>query len=594
MFMSDASCCGGGCLERALGGFWGGVTFGGRTYLTRLPALKAAESPYTLHKTQFVELPDIVEGGVTYRCVSVIATQHASGIGMKGFPPCKVWAQLAYAPVGWKSCQAGRVKPRGALALVRVAAISASKFLEPTGHETIYETTLEGCWLVNDAAGAPMRWDNRNKLCGWWSNGEFDIMPYVPPRKTCVGPDHFVLYERRLPDGSPGGDDRITYWTLNQATPTVVTWENQESSQQDNDWKAVYFSSHQFPYGLFGQVFYREDWPSEDGGGLKELWRRHRVGRCNPPSIVMDASELESRGPQSAQRSGNAGMAPYTIYRDQEGAGVSAAEAGAYWSDWDSVLTRNEQLNGMDVQASFLYPPYYHGRPDGSYEGEGEESRYGYIGCGVFSCRSGSDIGRIDMTPEAYAQFEGNFSDDNLGAAMSGMNQGRNTGNQAAIDPETNPFNINGVFTRVFPVQGLWLLGEAGHTLTMSYSSDGLGGIEINAIDFQFSLASGSTFVGEPGGDIRFARAEIAVRPTSSIDLTQAREAILVVSGVPYGIDAGGGVTEITNDWFVGNNGSPVRPLPSPRPYGRWWDANGKPHDTGWYCLDPTLDDAHD
>lgn len=282
-------CCGGVCntppeVASYSGGWWGAAVYPGGAYLTRLPSFVTdpdwvgvdSNGRYVWnvrHETDSVQAPDIVSGGVTYRCVGVAGSQYADGSWFAPARASVVWYQLHYAPLNDFDTQA----PRAALACVQVGDHSTgAQQSDPDNHEA----TLLGCWLVNDANGDTEHWDAAEKLCHYFTN--YDEDGYA--RKTVVGPEHFAYQVRRL---SSGAQDRITYYAVDQATPTVVTYTNQERGT-DSTWRPLFFSSHAFPMALWARC----DAVNYYGSGrLQNLSRQYRHGKAVLPSLSVDESE---------------------------------------------------------------------------------------------------------------------------------------------------------------------------------------------------------------------------------------------------------------------------------------------------------------
>lgn len=266
------------------GSIWGGVPSENGFYLTRRPEFIFHSSwLHAPNVNAMVHLDDITEGGVTYRCVSVAGSQYADGsvhYGGESF----VWFQTNWAPTH----NLGTRRPRAGLALVQVQG--GNRQTEPEDQRC----ELKGSWLVNDAAGEPERWDAEHKLCGYK-----DTNSSSQSRKTVVGPEYFVLMVRRN-TGSTGAlsKNKITYYQLNQATPTTKEWNNPESSSNVGSWLAMDFDPHCFPMGIFCKII---EHTTFGNGSLKAVTRSVREGEGVIPAMTLDTSDKASHGPANRQ-----------------------------------------------------------------------------------------------------------------------------------------------------------------------------------------------------------------------------------------------------------------------------------------------------
>ncbi len=275
------------------GGWWGLSAWSGGCYATRLPSFVTDPSHVEFdslgryvwrvrHETDSVLIPDVVEGGVTYRCVGSPGSQYADG---SWFAPAKasiVVYQLHFAPLD----DLATTTPRAGLAFVKVGDhTTGAQESDPGNHEC----TLLGCWLVNDRNGDPEHWDSPRKLCHFFTNGTGPPLGNGVAYKTLVGPEHFAFQERRL----PGGIDRVVYYALDQATPTVAEWDNVEEGTE-SAWKPLFFSATAFPWGLWtrcSNVTYYES------GVLQGLSRQYCHGKAALPGMTLDTSRKESNIP---------------------------------------------------------------------------------------------------------------------------------------------------------------------------------------------------------------------------------------------------------------------------------------------------------
>ena len=313
------------------GGYWGYALWPGGCYLTRTPDFHKAcgwFDSYTdpdssnakllrhgwnvYHQTDHVLVPQLTDGGTTYRCVGVASSTYANGSGMKGLQPSVVWYQLDFAPLN----DLGTKTPRAGFARVQVCDnTSAAQEGDPFNHQA----TLLDCWLCEPGT----RWDAPEKLGGYYQNGE-------TIRRTLVGPSYFVWEERTR---TVGGTNQITYWPSGAATPTVKTWTNPEViSSEVSDWRCALLDVASFPMGLATQV---EVTSTHGDGSIASARRRVRVGQINLGTMLLDTTDIESNNDtiNNALESGRGAQGELSFSRTSDAPPASIGVLNTYFND---------------------------------------------------------------------------------------------------------------------------------------------------------------------------------------------------------------------------------------------------------------------
>lgn len=280
--------CSGKCVSQRKrdfkGGYWGGS--GGRYfenfYITRLPSEIVTRANYQIgdyHVTQHAKIENIIEDEIEYKCISVSGSQYGSGYGVRGGSYDCVWFQTNWVPVDDITNQ----NPIAGLAVARVHLCDKISLQAPPN----YECTLLASFLVKDTDGDQFYWNKKEYLCNYFHPGSETLNP----KKTLVGPKHFVLYNRRV-----GSLDNIKYWDLDDPNPGLakfLSWTNQEETMILNDgWKPVYIDAHRFPMAMFHQVTQLERYPDDY---ISEMRRSYRVGKINLPTADILGTELETK-----------------------------------------------------------------------------------------------------------------------------------------------------------------------------------------------------------------------------------------------------------------------------------------------------------
>ena len=300
------------------GGFWHTVVWGGGAIITRAPDFPTcgsvrnapewwpAASIYDVyHETDFVELPRLEDGGVTYQCVGMMGSQYADGSAWKPAPKDSyVWFQLHYAPVG----DLRTTRPRAALARVRVCrnawalqevlpfdadnAAPADGDYSATAYN--HECTLVNLTLLGTSPSDHPSWGEEDTL--YDMPAQTTAYRGNETRRTVVGPDHFALEFRSrvthaFDSETETGGCRIYVWGPTSTAPTLTGWNNPEIAPGETlDWPVTMFCKTHFPMGMA----LRCEIDTHPDGSLREVQRFTRVGKIDLSTMRLIATDVES------------------------------------------------------------------------------------------------------------------------------------------------------------------------------------------------------------------------------------------------------------------------------------------------------------
>lgn len=218
------------------GSYWGVVD----NYLTRLPEyilsadyLTLASEPYYTplkykpHPTLSAALPNLTDADDVERyCFGAAWSMMADGSALStGGGGEYVWAGCHYVPVGENDL----TNAVAALCLCKVSSFTEGVATAEIGTPTV--------WLINDAAGDPLVFNSPTYM---------DI--HTSDRKAFCGPGYFGWFDKRTTGGT---ENKITYYTASQATPSVLSWANTaQTISAGNYYNVVEVSRNSFPLAL--------------------------------------------------------------------------------------------------------------------------------------------------------------------------------------------------------------------------------------------------------------------------------------------------------------------------------------------------------